>query len=110
MAHIVTAYEKRKINLAPETLVEEVMQNVAMIISTPQFTVPLDRGFGLPQRFIDKPIAIAKTIIVSEILDAVEKYEPRVEVKNITFVQNEQDIIAGKLIPQVEVIIIDEKQ
>ena len=109
MAYIVTAYENPKINLAPETIVEEVLQNVSMIISTPQYTVPLDRGFGLPQRFIDKPLPIAQAILVSEVLDAIEKYEPRAEIGNITFVQDQNGAQAGKLIPRVEVNIIDGK-
>lgn len=107
MAYIVTAYENKKINLAPETVVEEVLQNIAMIISTPQFAVPLDRGFGLPQRFVDKPLPVAQAILISEVLDAIEKYEPRAEVKNVTFKQDEQDAKVGKLIPRVEVDIID---
>jgi phage baseplate assembly protein W len=107
MAHIVTANDNKKINLAPETVVEEVLQNVAMIISTPQFTVPLDRGFGLPQRFLDKPLPVAKAILVAEVLDAIEEYEPRAEIENITFVEEEQEAKAGKLIPRVEVNIID---
>lgn len=107
MAYIVTANENNKINLAPGTVVEEVLQNVSMVISTPQFTVPLDRGFGLPQRFIDKPLPVAQAILVSEILDAMEKYEPRAEVVNVSFVQDQQDAQAGKLIPRVEVNIIE---
>ena len=107
MGYIVTAYETKEINLAPGSVIEEVLQNIGMIISTPQYTVPLDRGFGLPQRFIDKPLPVAKAILVSEVLDAIEKYEPRAEVENITFVQEEQEAKAGKLIPRVEVNIID---
>ena len=107
MAHIVTAYENKKINLSPETVIEEVLQNVVIIISTPQFTVPLDRGFGLPQRFLDKPISVAKAILVAEVLNAIEKYEPRAEIENITFVEEEQEAKTGKLIPRVEVNIID---
>ncbi|WP_113673761.1 GPW/gp25 family protein [Vallitalea guaymasensis] len=105
MTHIVVANQKNIINLSPESLTEEVLQNVAMIISTPQYTVPLDRGFGLPRRFIDKPLPVARAILVSEVLDAIEKYEPRAVVRNISFVQDEQNIKDGKLIPQVEVII-----
>lgn len=107
MAYVVTAYENKKISLAPETVVEEVLQNVAMIISTPQYTVPLDRGFGLPQRFIDKPLPVAQAILVSEVLDAIEEYEPRAEVESVSFVQEQQDAQVGKLIPRVEVKIIE---
>lgn len=105
MAHIVKAYEPRKITLAPESVQEEVLQNIAMIVSTPQFSVPLDRGFGLAQRFVDKPIHTAQAILVSEVMDAVERYEPRAEVVSVTF---EQGKTPGSLIPVVEVNIIDE--
>lgn len=108
MNHIVKAYDKEKINLAPETLKEEILQNIKMILSTPQFTVPLDRGFGLSQRFVDKPIPIAKTMGVSEVLDAIEKYEPRVEVLNVTFEEGPEDGKHGKLVPKVEVKILDD--
>lgn len=103
MAYIVKAYEPGAINLAPESVVEEVLQNVAMIVSTPKFSVPLDRGLGLAQRFLDKPIATAQSILISEVLDAVEEYEPRAEVKNVTF---ELGDTPGVLIPVLEVNII----
>lgn len=107
MIYTIAANEEMKINLAPETLEEEIMQNIKMILSTPQFSVPLDREFGLSQRFVDKPIPIAKTIGIAEVLDAIEKYEPRVEVIEVTFKESPEDGKQGKIIPQVEVRIID---
>lgn len=104
MAHIVKGYDLTNINLAPETTAEEVLQNVAVIISTPKFSVPLDRGLGMPQRFVDKPIQIAQSILISEVLDAVERDEPRAEVLNVTFELGKNN---GALIPVVEVNIID---
>lgn len=104
MAYIVKAYDLTNINLAPETTAEEVLQNVAVIISTPKFSVPLDRGLGMPQRFVDKPIQVAQSILISEVLDAVERDEPRAEVLNVTFEFGETP---GALIPIVEVNIID---
>lgn len=104
MAYIVKAYEPGKINLAPETTVEEVLQNVAMILSTPKFSVPLDRGLGLAQRFLDMPIQAAQAVLISEVLDAVERDEPRAEVLSVTFEQGETP---GKLILIVEVNIND---
>ena len=103
MAYIVKAYEPKAINLAPETTVEEVLQNVAMIVSTPKFSVPLDRGMGLAQRFVDKPIQAAQSILISEVLDAVEEYEPRAEIENVTFELGEKP---GTLIPVLEVNIV----
>lgn len=106
MAHIIKAYDLQNINLAPETREEEILQNVAVIISTPKFSVPLDRGLGMAQRFVDKPIQVAQSILISEVLDAVERDEPRVEVLNVTF---EMGGTPGALIPVVEVDILDDE-
>jgi phage baseplate assembly protein W len=101
MSYTVTA-NIAEINLTPETVDEEVIQNVAMILATPQFSVPLDRGLRLSQRFIDKPLPAAQALIIAEIIDAVETYEPRVTVENVYFEQGET---SGKMIPYVEVSI-----
>lgn len=106
MAHIIKAYDLQNINLAPGTREEEILQNVAVIISTPKFSVPLDRGLGMAQRFVDKPIQVAQSILISEVLDAVERDEPRVEVLNVTF---EMGGTPGALIPVVEVDILDDE-
>ena len=104
MAYTVKAYALEKINLAPEDTTEEVLQNVAVILSTPKFSVPLERGLGLAQRFRDKPIPAAQSILISEALEAIEEFEPRAEVENVTFELGDRP---GTLIPIVEVKIID---
>ena len=91
-----------KINLAPETEAEEIAQNVAIILSSPQMSVPLDRALGLPQKFVDLPIKAARVTLISEVYNAIEAYEPRAKVKKVTVMQGETP---GKLIPYVEVEI-----
>lgn len=105
MAYIVKAYALEAINLAPESTAEEVLQNVSIIISTPKFSVPLERGLGLAQRFLDKPIPVAQSILISEVMDAIEEYEPRAAVENVTFELGDRP---GLLIPVVEVSITDD--
>jgi phage baseplate assembly protein W len=105
MGYIVSTVNISSINLAPATTAEEVMQNVAVIISTPRGTVPLDRGFGLSQDYIDKPINVAKALMLSDIMETIPKYEPRAQVDGVTF---EIDLTQpGKLVPKVEVTILD---
>lgn len=106
MSYNIKAYDLTNINLTPETREEEILQNVAVIISTPKFSVPLDRGMGMAQRFIDKPIQVAESILISEVLDAVERDEPRVEVLGVTFEMGE---LPGAMIPVVEVNILDDE-
>lgn len=102
MSYKVKAYDPKKINIAPKTDVEEILQNVSMIISTPKFSVPLDRGFGLSQRFVDMPIKAAKSVFIAEIIDAVERNEPRAEVISVAIKHTD---VPGVLIPIVEVEI-----
>jgi phage baseplate assembly protein W len=52
-------------------------------------------------QFIDKPMAVAKPLLISEITDAISAYEPRAEVVNVTF--EIDDNAPGKLIPIVEI-------
>ena len=76
---------------------------MAVIISTPKFSVPLERGLGLSHRFIDKPIPAAQSILISEVMEAISAFEPRAEVENVTF---ELGDTPGSMIPVVEVNII----
>lgn len=94
MSYSVKSNEQIKINLAPATTTEEILQNLSMILQIIKNTVPLCRDFGLSGSFIDKPVPVAETLMVSELYEAVEKYEPRAEIVNVTF---EQDEAIGKL-------------
>ena len=85
--------------------VKSVLQNLSLLYATRQGTVPQYREYGLPMEFVDKPIPLAKTIAISEITEATEKFEPRVYIVGITF---EADNVTGRLIPIVEVEIKDE--
>lgn len=106
MAYIVKAFVSNRINPAPESREEEILQNLTTLLSTPKFTVPLDRDFGLSQQFVDKPFPAAQSLFIAEILDVIEKYEPRVKVERVTF---EQGSTPGMLIPRVEVEILDQE-
>lgn len=85
----------------PATVVEEVLQNVRMIITTMKCSVPMDRAFGIDGAVVDRPINIAKAHISNEIFRAVKKYEPRAVIESIDFTGDD----AGKLTPTVVVSI-----
>ncbi len=92
------------VDFAPATVVEEIVQNVRTIITTPKFTVPLDREFGIDAGLIDLPIAVAQTRLTAEIIKAVHKYEPRCEVLKVMYTeQSEDDTADGRLRPLLEV-------
>lgn len=103
MAYIVDPSELIQINLFPTNTVDEVLQNVYVILSTPLGSVPLARNFGIDTSYVDRPITIAKTMAVAAVHAALAS-EPRAEIKNITFTADN----SGKLIPKVEVGVKDE--
>ncbi|MCF8017847.1 MAG: GPW/gp25 family protein [Vallitaleaceae bacterium] len=106
MSYIVSSKNLGSITLNESDTVKSVLQNIAIILSTRQLSVPLYRDFGLPMQFIDKPVAVAKPLLIAEIKDAISEYEPRATVLNVTF---ETDNNApGKLIANVEVEIANE--
>lgn len=80
---------------------EEILQNVAFILSTFVFSCPMDRDFGwLPD--LDSPIMVTKATNASRIYQAITLNEPRVTVEEIRI---EGDGIEGKIKPIVRVDI-----
>lgn len=96
-----------EVNFDLETEVVEILQNVRTIIGTRKGTVPLDRDFGISWDYVDQPIAVAQMLMRSEIVDAVETYEPRAKVESVTFNGSQEDSLDGVLKPVVTVSIGD---
>ena len=90
------------INLQPSSVVEEVIQNVRMIMSTLIYTVPYDRTLAITGEYLDNPIQLNKALVQADIFNAIKNREPRAEVRNISF---EGDALEGKLKPTVRILI-----
>lgn len=90
------------IDFAPQSTAAEILQNVRTILATVQFSVPLDRDFGIDAQYLDRPMPIAKAKISNEIMTALKKFEPRVRITSIDFTGDDQ----GNLSPKVQVQII----
>lgn len=84
------------------TGVDEVLQNVAFILSTPIMSCTLDREFGW-RSGIDDPIQLRKARYTYEVTEAIQKFEPRAIVESVTFEETEQESLAGKLRPKVRI-------
>lgn len=102
-----TSSKAEEIKLVPETLEEEVLQNLWVLYSSVVCDVPLDRGLGLEPSYTDRPLEVAKALVQAEIYDKTEQYEPRAEVTSISFSGpgNTADYMEGRLKPVVEVEI-----
>ena len=93
------------IKLQPQNTLEEIIQNINTILSTPKGTVPLDRDFGIDWSFVDSPMPEAKMTLRQEIVSALKKFEPRVVVLAISF--KKSDAADGSLIPIINFEVIN---
>ena len=81
---------------------KEILQNVRMILSTPEFSAPMGRGFAWNPN-VDAPINIAQAKTAARLVEAIRLYEPRAKVTKVTF-QGDQN---GMLKPIVRVRVDD---
>lgn len=88
------------VDFAPSSEVAEILQNVRTILTTPKYSVPLNREFGAAATWLDDPLPAAQARLTAEIVMAVQQWEPRVKVTQVTF---EGDAQEGILRPKVRV-------
>lgn len=91
-----------KVNFSPQDEATEVIQNVKTILSTLKGTVPMDREFGISGEIIDLPVPAAQAQMTAEIVDAVNKYEPRAQVVSVNYEGTETD---GNVVAKVRLKI-----
>ncbi len=85
MNYRIRADDVRPLSLNETDGLSSVLQNVSIILNTRQGTCPFFRDFGLTQEYIGRPINIAKNLLVSEIKEAIEIFEPRARVLEVFF-------------------------
>jgi phage baseplate assembly protein W len=83
---------------------DEIYQNLRMIITTPEFSVPMDRAFAWSPE-VDLPETVAQAKITARVSAAIRKNEPRVQLISIRF---ESDSLNGRLKPIIKVRVIEE--
>ena len=103
MSYTVSATDLSRLRFGETDTVNSVLHNIAVILATPRGTVPLYRDFGLDMTFLDKPVPVAKVLMVAPVREAVERWEPPARVLNVSFQTDPSQ--PGTLIPTVEVEI-----
>ncbi len=99
------------IDLAPENVHQEVLQNVAIILDTVMKSAPMLRGLGLPGELLKRPISVVQNTLVAYIYDQIDEYEPRAIIGGITFEMPDYSYpMQGILIPVVEIEGVNEDE
>ncbi len=105
MRYKVSALESLQLE-KPES-VQAVLRNIAVLLATRKGSVPLYRDFGISWDMLDKPLPVARSMLISEIREAIERWEPRATFIGVEFDQDPAQ--PGTLLPIVEVEINGEE-
>lgn len=80
------------------SLRKEIVRNIHTLLLTPIGTCPLYRDFGLDVSALDYPLDIAQNLIAVAAIEAIEKWEPRVTVKDLTFQPDTSGQLKAKVV------------
>ena len=83
MSYTISTRDISELTLGETDLIKSVLQNIRIILTTRLSTVPLYRDFGLPMQFIDRPAQAARLVMINEIREAIEEFEPRAQVLGV---------------------------
>lgn len=88
MRYIITDTNPVPLTLCETDEARSAIQNVALLISTKQGTVPGYRSFGLPMEFVGMPDPVAQAKLTQEISEALDTFEPRAQFVECTLTQD----------------------
>lgn len=81
-----------------EEELNDINECVSNLLSTISGEQGLDRELGIEtDGIMDTPTEEAENLITLEIIEKIDKYEPRVEVDDIEFEYNDE----GKMVPKI---------
>lgn len=83
MTYIVTNTDLTETVLNEMEATRQILQNVNTILNTWKGTVPLHRDFGLDADLLHRPINMVEDMVIADVIEAIEKYEPRAIVTNV---------------------------
>ncbi len=85
MSYTVSTTDVSKISLNETDYVESVLQNIRVLLSTWQGDVPLYRDFGINPELLHRPINAVESLLIEDVTEKIEKYEPRATVLQVSF-------------------------
>ena len=98
------------VDFAPANETAEILQNVRTILITLVGSVPMSRIFGIDWESIDSPYPVARALMQSAVIEAIESYEPRARVESVTFDESVTDSMDGILSPRVLISIGEDEE
>lgn len=80
MIYTLKSDEPYSVSLCENDEIKSVLQNLSLLFATKKGTIPMYRNYGLKMDFIDRPQNVAEVLLLEDITEAVEEFEPRAKV------------------------------
>lgn len=93
------------LNFEPESVTDEIKQNVAFILATQKGTVPYMRDFGIDYGQLDTHGAVGRARVTADVIRAIKTYEPRANVERVVWPDGAS--ATGTVSPRVIITIND---
>lgn len=85
MQRIIDMDAMETVQLMPETTAEEIIQNLALIVSMPLGSGPMCRDVGTSTESSGMPDLTGRAILTRDVFTAVQDQEPRVTLRTVDF-------------------------
>ncbi|MCL2563613.1 MAG: hypothetical protein FWE08_06220 [Oscillospiraceae bacterium] len=102
MRYTVSSNQLKKVNLAPATKAEEILQNILVIVASISGCNCLARDIGIRGDYKGRPLSAVRSFIVGQVHEQIFLHEPRAEVVSTTVSENH---LTGELQITLEVEI-----
>ena len=76
----------------------ELDRQLALLLSTREGTMPLDRAFGLNMDFVDMPPEVAKSLYTAEITKKTAQFIPEVRVQSVQWTHGGEGVFYPKVV------------
>ena len=76
----------------------ELDRQLALLLSTREGTMPLDREFGLNMDFVDMPPEAAKSLYTAEITKKTAQFIPEVRVQSVQWTHGGEGVFYPKVV------------
>ena len=76
----------------------ELDRQLALLLSTREGTMPLDRAFGLNMDFVDMPPEAAKSLYTAEITKKMAQFIPEVRVQSVQWTHGGEGVFYPKVV------------
>lgn len=75
-----------------DEIFSDVLEGVMFLCGTPEGRYPMNREFGIDVGLADHPLPVAKQLLAIEYKEKIERFEPRVEVMDVEFSYDEENM------------------